>query len=88
MSYLESISLRKILPCLAAPGRIIVIGKPDKLLSDVIPYLAALPGVIGFNPETLTLTFRRQPGFFILYPDKIYITKVSDLTRVWCFCVH
>ena len=78
MSYLESIALTKTLPCLAEPGKIIVIGKPGRLLSDVIPYLATLPGVIAYNPETLTLTFRRQPGFMTLYPGKVYITQVKD----------
>jgi len=78
MSYLEAISLTKTLPCLAEPGKIIVIGNPDHSLDEVIPYLAILPGVIAYNPETLTLTFRRQPGFLPLYPDKVYITQLKD----------
>jgi ArsR family metal-binding transcriptional regulator len=78
MSYLESISLTKTLPCLAGPGKIIVIGKPDRSLAEVIPYLATLPGSIAYNPEVLTLTFRRQPGFMTLYPDKVYIIQVRD----------
>ena len=78
MSYLTSIVLTKTLPCLADPGKIIVIGKPARSLDDVIPYLATLPGVIAYNPKTLTITFRRQPGFLSLYPDKIYITQVKD----------
>ena len=78
MSYLESIVLTNTLPCLAEPGKIIVIGKPGQPLSEVIPYLATLPGIIAYNPETLTLTFRRQPGFMTLYPDKVYITQVKD----------
>jgi ArsR family metal-binding transcriptional regulator len=78
MSYLESISLTKTLPCLAEPGKIIVIGQPNRVLAEVIPYLATLPGVIAFNPETLTLTFRRPRGFMTLYPEKVYITQVID----------
>jgi ArsR family metal-binding transcriptional regulator len=78
MNYLESITLTRTLPCLAEPGKIIVIGKPDRPLDEVIPYLATLPGVIAYNLETLTLTFRRQPGSLTLYPDKIYITQFKD----------
>jgi ArsR family metal-binding transcriptional regulator len=78
MNYLASITLTKTLPCLAEPGKIIVIGKPDRPLDEVIPYLATLPGVIVYNPETLTLTFRRQPGFMTFYSDKVYITQVKD----------
>ena len=78
MKYLESITLTRILPCQAEPGKIIVIGQPDSSLDEVIPYLATLPGVIAYNPETLTLTFRRQPGFLTLYSDKVYITQVKD----------
>ncbi len=78
MSYLSAISLEKTLPCLAEPGKIIVIGKPDRSLNEVIPYLATLPSIISYNPNTLTLTFRRQPGFLTLYPEKVYITQIKD----------
>ena len=76
--YLDSITLTKTLPCLAEPGRIIVIGKPNRLLDEVLPYLATLPGIIAWNPEALTLTFRRPHGFMTLYSDRIYITQVVD----------
>ena len=76
--YLESIALTRTLPCLAEPGKIIVIGKPDRSLAEVIPYLATLPGIIAYNPETLTLTFRRPAGFMTLYPEKVYITQLKD----------
>ena len=77
-TYLDSITLTKTLPCLAEPGRIIVIGKPNRLLDEVIPYLATLPGVIAYNPEICTLTFRRPHGFMTLYADNVYITQVVD----------
>jgi ArsR family metal-binding transcriptional regulator len=78
MIYLDSIALTKTLPCLAEPGKIIVIGKPNRLLNDVIPYLATLPGVIAYDPGVCTLTFRRQPGFMTLFSDKVTITQVKD----------
>lgn len=81
MNYLDSITLIKTLPCLAEPGRIIVIGKPNRPLDEVISYLATLPGVIAYNPETCTLTFRRPHGFMTLYTDKVYITQVADSTE-------
>jgi ArsR family metal-binding transcriptional regulator len=76
--YLESIALTRTLPCLAEPGKIIVVGKPESSLAEVIPYLATLPGIIAYNPETCTLTFRRSPGFLTLSPEKVYITQVQD----------
>lgn len=76
--YLNGIALVKTLPCLAEPGKIIVVGKPTRSLAEVIPYLAALPGVIAYNPDTHTLTFRRPRGFLTLYPEKVYITQVRD----------
>jgi ArsR family metal-binding transcriptional regulator len=76
--YLDYIALTRTLPCLAEPGKIIVIGKPDRPLDEIIPYLATLPDVITYNPEARTLTFRRQPGFLTLYPEKVYITQVKD----------
>jgi ArsR family metal-binding transcriptional regulator len=78
MIYLDSITLTKTLPCLAEPGRIIVIGKPNRTLDEVLPYLATLPGIIAWNPQALTLTFRRPHGFMTLYADKVYIMQVVD----------
>ncbi len=76
--YLDTITLIKTLPCLAEPGKIIVIGEPSRKLDEVLPYLATLPNVISYNPDTCTLTLRRQPGFISLYSEKAYITKVRD----------
>jgi ArsR family metal-binding transcriptional regulator len=76
--YLKSICLTKTLPCLAEPGKIIVIGDPSRQLDEVLPYLATLPNVISFNPDNCTLTLRRQPGFISLYSNKVYITQVGD----------
>jgi ArsR family metal-binding transcriptional regulator len=79
LMFLKTITLTQTTPCLAEPGKIIVTGKPSCPLNDVLPYLAALPNVIGFNPETLTLTLRRQPGFITIYCQRITITQVKDV---------
>ncbi len=76
--YLDSIALTRTLPCLAEPGKIIVIGKPSRSLAEVLPYLATLPGIIAYNPDAHTLTFRRLAGFMTLYTDRVYITQVRD----------
>ena len=81
MTYLDGITLTKTLPCMAEPGRLIVIGKPAQPLAAVLPYLATLPGVIAWNPETSTLTFRRPHGFMTLYTDNVTITQVVDTTE-------
>lgn len=76
--YLDAIHLVQTLPCLAEPGKIIVVGKPARSLDLVIPYLATLPGVLAYNPQTLTLTFRRPAGFLTIYPEKVYITQIAN----------
>jgi ArsR family metal-binding transcriptional regulator len=43
--FLDSIALTRTLPCLAEPGKIIVIGKPGRSLDEVLPYLATLPSL-------------------------------------------
>ena len=78
MIYLDSIALTRTLPCLAEPGKIIVIGRPNRSLDEVLPYLATLPSIIAYNPEARTLTFRRSPGFLTLYSDRVYITQVKN----------
>ena len=77
--YLEAISLTKTTPCLAQPGKIIVTGRPSRRLDDVLPFLACLPGVIAYNPGAGAVTFRRQPGFLTLYPERVFITQVKDV---------
>lgn len=77
--FLETITLTRTLPCLADPTRMIVIGTPSQDLAPVIPFLANLPGVIGYNPVTCTLTFRRQPGFITIQSGQVSITKVLDV---------
>jgi ArsR family metal-binding transcriptional regulator len=79
MSYLDSITLVRTLPCLAEPGKIIIIGKPSRILEDVIPYLATLPSVISFNPDQGSLTFRRPRGFLTIQREVVYITQVRDV---------
>jgi ArsR family metal-binding transcriptional regulator len=76
--YLSGIALTRTYPCLAEPGKIIVDGKPARSLAEVIPYLAALPGIIAYNPGVPTLTFRHQPGFLTLYANRVTITQVRD----------
>ena len=78
MTYLNAIALTRTLPCLAEPGKIIVIGKPNRPLIDVLPYLATLPGIVAYNPDAQTLTFRRPAGFMTLYADRVYITQVRS----------
>jgi ArsR family metal-binding transcriptional regulator len=63
---------------MAEPGKIIVVGRPSGALDEVLPYMAALPNVIAYNPDSLAVTFRRQPGFMTLYANKAYITQVTD----------
>jgi ArsR family metal-binding transcriptional regulator len=80
-AFLESIALERTLPCLAEPGKIIVVGSPSRSLADVIPYLATLPNVIVYNPQTLSLTLRRQPGLITLEPERVSITQVVDASE-------
>ena len=71
--------LVKTLPCLADPGKCIVVGRPARPLDGVLPLVAAVaPNVISFNPAAGTLTLRRQPGFITFYPDRVMITQVKD----------
>jgi len=79
MPFLDGIMLAKTLPCLAEPGKIIVIGRPARNLDGVLPLIVAVvPNIIAFNPVAGTLTMRRQPGFITLYPDRVMITQTKD----------
>lgn len=81
MAFLESIALEKTLPCLAEPGRIIVVGIPSRALDEVLPYLATLPNVIAYTPEPPSLTLRRKPGLITFQPGRVNITQVVDVAE-------
>jgi ArsR family metal-binding transcriptional regulator len=79
VAFLDSLVLTKTLPCLAEPGKIIVVAQPSRNLDGVLPLVAAVaPNIIAFNPGAGTLTLRRQPGFITFYPDKVMLTQVKD----------
>jgi ArsR family metal-binding transcriptional regulator len=75
-----SVRLTQTLPCLAEPGKLIVIGEPDTALDGVLPLLnAILPNVISYNPMAGVMTLRRRPGLITLYPERVMITQVADV---------
>ncbi len=77
--FVEYITLDHTRPCLAEPGKIIVVGTPSRPIDAVLPLLnAMLPNVISYNPRASALVLRRKPGFLTLLADRIYITQVKD----------
>jgi len=77
--FVEYITLDHTRPCLAEPGKLIVVGKPSRAIDEVLPLLnAILPNVISYNPRAPSLVLRRKPGFITLTPDTVYITQVTD----------
>jgi len=73
-----AISLTRTLPCLADPGKLIVIGETDATIDGVLPLLnAILPTVVSYHPFNGVMTLRRRPGLITLYPDKVMITQVA-----------
>jgi len=77
-----AIRLTRTLPCLAEPGKIIVIGEPDATLDGVLPLLnAVLPNVVSYQPAAGAMTLRRKPGLITLYPNRVMITQVADVAE-------
>lgn len=75
----EYVTLDHTRPCLAEPGKIVVVGKPSRPIDAVLPLLnALLPNVISYNPRSSALVLRRKPGFITLLADTIIITQVKD----------
>lgn len=75
-----AITLTRTLPCLADPGKIIVIGETDAAIDGVLPLLnAILPNVVSYHPFSGVMTLRRRPGLLTFYPDKVMITQVADV---------
>jgi ArsR family metal-binding transcriptional regulator len=77
-----AITLVRILPCLANPGKIIVIGETDAAIDGVLPLLnAILPTVVSYNSFAGIMTLRRRPGLITLYPRQVMITQVADVAE-------
>ena len=75
-----AITLIRTLPCLADPGKIIVIGETGAAIDGVLPLLnAILPNVVSYHPFSGVMTLRRRPGLLTFYPDKVMITQVADV---------
>jgi len=75
-----AIALVRTLPCLAEPGKIIVVGEADAALDGVLPLLnAILPNVVSYNPFAGVMTLRRRPGLITIYPRRVMITQVSGV---------
>jgi ArsR family metal-binding transcriptional regulator len=82
MAFIESIEHIKSLPCLAEPGKLIVIGRPSRPIDAVLPLVAAVaPSIIAFNPDAGTLTLRRKPGFITFRADRVMITQVCSMAE-------
>ncbi|MCC7355657.1 MAG: hypothetical protein IT330_18100 [Anaerolineae bacterium] len=78
-ALIENMALIRTMPCLAEPGKIVVVGRPDRPIAAVEPFLnALLPNVITYNPQAGVMALRRKPGFITLYPDQVMITQVKD----------
>jgi ArsR family metal-binding transcriptional regulator len=70
----------RTLPCLAEPGKVIVVGEPDATIDAALPLLnAILPNVISYYPLAGVMTLRRRPGLITLYPRRVTITQVADV---------
>ena len=65
MAFVESVQLDKTLPCLADPGKLIVIGQPSRTIDGILPLVAAVaPGieVDPAEPGYRHVLFQPQPG--------------------------
>jgi ArsR family metal-binding transcriptional regulator len=77
--FVEYITLDHTRPCIAEPGKMVIVGKPSCSIDAIFPLLnALLPNVISYNPRASALVLRRKPGFITLLADILFITQVKD----------
>jgi ArsR family metal-binding transcriptional regulator len=77
--FIDYITLDHTRPCLAEPGKLVIVGKPSRTIDSVFPLLnAMLPNVISYNPRASALVLRRKPGFITLLANETIITQVKD----------
>ncbi len=78
-TWLHEIAVVHVEPCLADPSEWRLTAKPDRDMTDMLPYLnAVLPGA-RYTHETKTLSLKREGMLVTIMPDEVRVALVPSL---------
>lgn len=78
-TWLGEIAVVHVEPCLADPSEWRLTAKPDRDVTDVLPYLnAVLPGA-RYTHETKTLSLKKEGMLVTIMPDEVRVALVPSL---------
>lgn len=82
-SFLETIILCYVAPCMADEKKIRLIAYFNRDISEVLPYLNAVIKGASYNKNASTLTFAKERRLINLYNIKVTIAKADDIIDAW-----
>jgi len=82
-SFLSSITLCYVAPCMADEKKIRLIAYFNRDISEIQPYLNAIIKGASFNKNAHTLTYAKERRLINLYNIKITIAKADDIIDAW-----
>ncbi|MHC1573073.1 MAG: (Fe-S)-binding protein [Candidatus Syntropharchaeales archaeon] len=79
MKFVESIRIKRTMPCVADPTKIRVIASADRELGEILPYLdQRIPNAL-YSKKSGFLTYKRGIILITLHPtDEIAMTQIAD----------
>ena len=82
-SFLKTITLCYVAPCMADEKKIRLIAYFDRDISEILPYLNAVIKGASYNKRAPTLTFAKGRRLINLYNIKITVAKADDIIDAW-----
>ena len=81
--FLENIEMTFMAPCVSEENKIRLIAQMSTDITEVMPYLNAKIRNATYNKDTSTITFMKEVRLITLYPRKIFMAKIKNVTDAW-----
>jgi ArsR family metal-binding transcriptional regulator len=78
-TYLKSIAVTKVLPCLVEAAMIRVTAQTSIDITDIMPFLNTQMPRATYNHEAKTLTFTDERRLITIYPTKIEMAQIEGI---------
>jgi len=81
--FLENIEMMNMGPCVGKDGRVWIIARMSRDITELMPYLNAVINSATYNPEADTLCFTMEARMITLRSEKIAVAKALNATDAW-----
>jgi ArsR family metal-binding transcriptional regulator len=78
-TWLDEITVVHVEPCLADPSEWRLTARPDRDVTDVLPYLNAVLQGARYTHETKTLSLKKEGMLVTIMPEEVRLALVPSL---------